>query len=61
MNVCQQYEAGYWVPSYYGNNFTVAKKTTGTLNDQDLTFRVSTLSEAVSECLRRNLTVLCAA
>lgn len=57
MQIENAYEIGLWVPSYYGNKFTVARKTPkfSSSNDQDLTFRVNSLTEAQAECNRRNL------
>lgn len=55
----RDYEEGKWVPSYYGNKFTVAQKKKprgGFFVDieQDLSFKVATLAEAQAEADKRN-------
>jgi hypothetical protein len=50
----RDYLAGKWVPSYYGNKFTVANRNRSD-GEQDLSFKVTTLIEAKEEAIRRNL------
>lgn len=48
------YLAGKWIPSYYGNRYSVAKKREGTQCEQDLSFIVKTFDESEAEAIRRN-------
>jgi hypothetical protein len=61
--VSMDYEAGKWVPSYYGLKFTVAKKGANIPCEQngirfvsecDPTIKVRTLAEAQEVCDGRN-------
>lgn len=57
-NALTQVERDYydnkWIPSYYGLKFTVARKNSGNEGEQDLSFIVLTLDEAVTEANKRN-------
>lgn len=53
----QDYLDGKWVPSYYGNKFTVARRIgdPGDESEQDTSFKVATLVEAQAEAGLRNM------
>lgn len=50
--VSRDYEAGKWVPAYYGLKFSVARK--GNRPECDLSVKVETLAKAQAEAARRN-------
>lgn len=52
----RDYEAGLWVPSYYGLRYTVARKHEGLSRKSEIDpiFRTATLSEAQDEARNRN-------
>lgn len=52
--VSRDYEAGKWVPSYYGLRYVVGKKTPGPKSGLDTSTKYETLAGARAEANRRN-------